>query len=130
MAGERIQRYIGQHAQFREALLDFSDGTRYQTFGVGGFDAVWCFQCRINDREQCQHRNAQSNALFGNGHQQVERQPLNPRHGRHGFASVLSIEDKDRVDQVRRGNGVFAHQRTRKRIFAHAPHANGWKLGG
>ena len=111
MAGVRIQRDIGQDAQFREALFQFAHCAWHQSLRIDGFDAVWGLQGRINDWEQREHRNAELHAVFRDRQQQVDRQPLHTRHRGDGLALVFAIEDEDRINQVGGGDDVLSHHR-------------------
>ena len=62
--------------------------------------------------------------------QQVDRQALHAGHGSDLLALVFAVEYEYRVDQVGRGNDIFAHHRAGESVLAHAAHADGGKLTG
>ncbi|MDT4858233.1 hypothetical protein FQZ97_926910 [compost metagenome] len=116
VAGERVERHVGHHAQLRELLLQLAHHPRHQAVRVHGFFAIGRLERLVDHREQRHHRNAQFHAVFGHGQQQVQAQALHAGHGTHGLAPMGPIQHKHRVDQVGRAEPVLAHQVTGERI--------------
>jgi hypothetical protein len=107
VAGEGVQRHVGEQAQFREALLQFAHGARHQAFGVHGLAAVGRLLGRIDHREQCHHRHAQLEAVFSHGEQAVDAAALHARHAGHVLFLALPVNEH-RQDQVFRRQARLA----------------------
>ena len=75
-------------------------------------------------REECDHRDAEFDALTGNLEQFVNGQAVDARHARYGFTASLAFHHEDRKDQVVRGHYVLTHQATGEIVMAHAAHAH------
>jgi hypothetical protein len=77
VAGERVERHVGHHAQLREFLLQrrTTRGTSLRDSRLRGRRAS---SARIDDREQRQHRDAQGHALLRHRQQQVEAERSTP----------------------------------------------------
>jgi len=58
MAGVGVERYVGQYAQLGKTLFQFAHGAGNQAIGIGRFDTIGRFQCRLDGGEQRQYRNA------------------------------------------------------------------------
>ncbi len=120
--GVRIQRDIGDHAQLRKTFFQRGHCARHQTFGIDGFAPVRCFQCAFNRRKQRNCRNPGLETAVGMAQQLVDGVALHPRHRIHGDSAVFTVDDEHRIDQIIRGQTVFAHQAPRKLVLAHAAH--------
>jgi hypothetical protein len=103
VAGEGVQRHVGQQAQLGEALLQFAHRARHQAFGVGGLAAVGRLQRQLDHREQRHHRHAQLHAVFGHREQAVQAAALHAGHAGHVLHLALPVEQEHRQDQVAAG---------------------------
>ena len=125
VSGERIEGDVGDDAQLREASTQRARGTLGNTVRIPGFGGIQGFLLQRRHREQRQCRNAQRHQLLGLLEQQVDGQPLDAGHRRHGFATVLAIEHEHREDQVIDRQHVLAHQTAGKLVATVAAQAGG-----
>jgi hypothetical protein len=129
VAGEGVERHVGQQAQFREALLQLAHGAGHQALGVGGLAAVGRLQRRVDDREQRHHRHAQLHAVFGHRKQAVQAAALHAGHAGHVLGGP-AVEQEHRQDEVVGGQPVLTHQGPREGIAAQAARTVGRVRGG
>jgi hypothetical protein len=115
VAGEGVQRHVGQQAQVGEALLQLAHRARHQAVGVGGLAAVGRLQRRVDHREQRHHRHTQLHAVFGHREQAVQAAALHAGHAGHVLHLALAVEHEHRQDQV---VGRRRCSRTRARVKA------------
>jgi len=127
VGGERIERYVGDDPQFREALTQRAGGVLGNAVRVPGFGGVERLLLQRRHREQRQRRDAQRHQLLGFLEQQVDGQALHAGHRRHRLATVLAIKDEHRQDQVVHRQHVLAYQATGKVVATIAPQASGRK---
>ena len=73
VAGIRVQRDVGDDAEFGKTGFQRGDGTGDQTIGVERFFRAQGFQTGINNRKQRQRGDAQLHALLRHRQQQINR---------------------------------------------------------
>jgi hypothetical protein len=110
VAGERVQRHIGHHAQAGKFFLQRPHHGGHQAVGVGGLAADRVFQRGADHRKQRHHRDAEPDAVFGHRQQQVQAQALHAGHRSDGLAAARAFEHEHWVDQVVHADRVLAHQ--------------------
>ena len=120
--GVGIERDVGDHAQLRETLLERTHGALHQAFVIPGGDAIERLGLRRGHREQGECGDAQLAGLFGDLQQFVDRQAFDAGHRAHRRAAGQFM-DEDRVDEIVRGQHVFAHEAARELAAAHAAEA-------
>ncbi|RMQ92809.1 hypothetical protein ALP97_05210 [Pseudomonas salomonii] len=125
VGGERVQRHVGDHTQFREPLTQGTGGALGDAFRVPGFGGVEGLEFRRCHREQCQRRNPQFNPTSRLFKQQINGQALHTRHRRHGFPTIFAVQHKHRQDQIIRRQYVFTYKAARKIITAIASQTGG-----
>ena len=96
VGGERIERDVGDHAEFRHGLLDRTHGTLGQAIGVPGFAAVEALGLGRRDREEGERRDAEARDGFGFADQLVHRHALDARHRRDRHALLRAFHDEHR----------------------------------
>jgi hypothetical protein len=122
VGGEGVQRHVGHHAQIREFFFQPAPrgAPSHRGSALRGHRR---FERLVNHREQGHHRNAQLDAVFGHRQQQSRLRRSTPGMEADGFALLLAINNKNRVNQVVRRECVFAHQVAGKGVAAQAARA-------
>ena len=103
VAGERVQRDVGQDAEIREARLDRLHGPGHETLRVGRDPAVRRLQAGFDHREDRHHRNAEPRAAFGDAEQLIDRVAMHAGHRWDRYRcrpAGPAVMDEDRIDQV------------------------------
>ena len=114
MRRERIERDVGDHAQLGTGLLTARTArcARPSGFHASRPSSALGFAGRY--RKQRERRNAQRHELFGLA--RPARRPTRARCPACGdrLAPAAALDDEHGLDQVVRGQGVFAHEAPRK----------------
>ena len=118
--GEGVERDVGHHAEFGEALLQLAHDAGHQALGVERLAAVVELELLVDHREQRHHRDAELHAVFGHRQQAIQAEALHAGHRAHVLHLVLPGEHEDRQDQIRRGEAVFAHEIAGEAVTAQA----------
>jgi hypothetical protein len=71
VAGVGVECDIGHHAQLGKMFFQRTHHVWHQSVWVGGLSTVRCFEVTADDGKQSHHRNAQFDAFFGHGQQQI-----------------------------------------------------------
>ena len=125
MAGERIQRDIGDHAERRELRLECPHGTLHETVLAPRLARVVRLCVVRRDRKQRHRRYAEGHQLLGFAQQHVDSQAFDVGHRSDRFAHRAAFTDEQRLDQIVDGEPVLAHQAPRERVASHATHSGG-----
>jgi len=80
MGGERVQRHVRNHTQFRTGCFQGANRSLGQTVRIPGPGAGEIFLLNRNDRKQGNGRDTQDHQLRRLLHQQINTQTLHPRH--------------------------------------------------
>ncbi|MNO83942.1 hypothetical protein D3C76_752690 [compost metagenome] len=123
MGGERVQRDVGDHPQFRELRTQGTGGALGNTVRVPGFGGIQRLEFCRGHREQRQRRNPQLDPFCRFFQQQIDGQALDARHRGHRFATVFTVQHEHRQDQVIDGQDVFTDQTTREVVTTIAAQA-------
>ena len=124
VCGVGVKRHIAHDAQLRVGSLDGLHGTRNQTVGIGGFNAVGSLQFIVDVREKSHHRDAEFNHFAAKLQEFVDRQTVDAGHGGNGRDLVFAFLHEHRQDEVIGRENGFTHQSTRKIVMAHAAHTH------
>ena len=100
--GVRVKCYVGDYRQFRVRGLQGPDRGRYQPVRVGRFFAAQGFELLVDDRKQGNGRDTELCGSACLGHDAVNAEPFDARHGRDRFPALLTGQHKHRVNQVSR----------------------------
>ena len=125
VAGEGIERDVGQEADLRHFLLDGAHGAADQIVRVERFAAGLVAQVRVGIGKQREAGDGQLGGAFGLAHRLVDRQPLDAGHRGHWRARVVAVHDEQRPDQVVGGELVLAHHAARPFAAPVAAQADG-----
>ena len=109
VAGEGIERDVGEQADLRHCLLDGAQRAADQIVRVERLAAGLVAQLRIGVGEQRQAGDGQLGGAFGLAHRLVDGQPLDAGHRRHRRPRIVPVHDEQRPDQVVGGELVLAH---------------------
>jgi hypothetical protein len=112
-----------------KAAFQGGDGARHQAVGVERLFGAERFEAGIDHREQRQRRDAELDAVLGHRQQQVDADPLDPRHRRHGFALALPVQNEHRIYKVIRRKCVLTHQAPGEVVATHTTHTRGGETG-
>ena len=115
--GERVERHVAQHAELRHGFLQRRHGAADEIAGVQRLVAFGILQMRRHRRENRDGRNAELGGLSGGIDECRDRQSEDTRHRRNRLLMAF-IMDKDRPDQVARGQHAFGDKLARPRIAA------------
>jgi hypothetical protein len=111
VAGEGIERHVGEQRQLGEALLQLAHRGGHQALGVERLAAVGRLAGAVDHREQRHHRHAQLQALLGHREQAIDAAALHAGHAGHVLHLTLARQHEDGVDQVFGGQARLAHER-------------------
>ena len=100
MAGEGVQRHVGDDPEFGQLALQFTYRTLRQSIRVVCLGGIVTLGGRRRDREQCHGGHPQRMQFSGFLQQQVDTEAFHTGHGIDSFALVISFEHKQRADQV------------------------------
>ncbi|MOA00165.1 hypothetical protein D3C78_1195130 [compost metagenome] len=123
VGGERIQGHVGDHAQLRELRTQRAGGALGDALRVPGLFSIQRLEFRRRHREQRQRRDPQFDPLGRLFQQQVDGQAFDARHRSHRFATVFTVKNEHRQDQVIDGQDVFTDQTTREVVTTIAAQA-------
>ena len=125
VAGVRVERDVGDHAQLGELLFSARMARHTGCRGSVASRPSSRLQLRRRHRKQRHRRDAQLDRLSATGQQQVDRQPLDAGHRCDRLAPVLAVQHEHRQDQVVGRQPVLGHQPAGPGIGAVAagPHA-------
>ena len=121
VARVRVERDVGQDAQFGEVLLQFAHGARDQSVRRSSPHGRRASSARVRSTG-----NSASTGMPSSTHSSatpISRSTdsaFDARHRRHGLPHVHAFDDENRIDQIVRGEDVFAHQAAREVVAAHA----------
>ena len=118
--GERVERHIAQHAEFRQGLFHSRDRAANEIAWVHRVAAFRIFEGVRHRREYGDRRYAELGRLSGSVDQRRDRQAEDVRH-RRDRRPVALVMDKDRPDQVARGQHGLGDELARPGIAAVAP---------
>ena len=127
VAGIGIERHIAPNPDVGHLGLDRTGRLANQVFRVERFCRILAAQLRIGIGKQRNDRNAELSGLSRRLNGQIDGQPVDARHGRHGRAAVGAVGQKYWPDEVRSAQGVFLHHAARPVSPAVAPHPGGRK---
>ena len=125
VAGKRVERDVGEQADFRDFFLDRAQRAADEIVRVERFAASFVAQLRIGVGEEGKTGDGKFGGTFGFAHGLVDRQPLDIRHRRDRGARILSVHDEQRPDQVVGSDLVLAHHAARPLVAAVTAHAHG-----
>ena len=104
-----VKCYVTRNSQLREFFLEHTNDSWNQTVRIGGFATIRRFQMIFDCREKSDHRNAQINHFLSHFAKFIRRHSFNTRHGRNGLVTAFTFHDKNRQNQIRSRQRVFAH---------------------
>ena len=133
VGGVRVERHVANDADVGRARLDRPHRAAYEVVGIEGFGGPLVAEVRIGVGKQREGGNAQVGGLFRRRGGEVDRQPLDARHGGDRLPRLLAVHDEDRPDQVGGRERGLRHERARPSRLPRAPHprgriAAGWPL--
>ena len=129
VAGKRVERHVGNHAQFGEMRLERPHRPLRQTFGVIGLLGVQRLCFRRRDRKQRHRRHAQL-AQVSACAQQVDAHARYARHRGHRLALVPAFDHEQRLNQIGDRELGLPRQPAREVIAAHPARAGAGKTSG
>ena len=113
--GERVERHVAQHADLGHRVLQRGDRAADEIVGVHRLAALFVLQRRRHRREHRDRRDAERGRLASGVDQGRDRQAKNAGHrGDRLLAAV--VVDKDRPDQIARGQHVLGDELARPRV--------------
>ena len=121
---ERIERDVGDDAEFGKRLLERAHGALREAVGIPRFARIEALRLGRRDRKQRERRNAERVRLAGDA-QRARRSKAARRRASTAPARASSRPSRTNTGRIRSVGGQvgLAHQRAREGIAAHAARA-------
>src|SRR5215471_16469880 len=103
VACEGIERDVAEYAEIGKFLLDGAHRLADEIVGIERFRSVFVTQGRIGVGKQRYTGDIELYRALGVAHGLIDRQPVDARHRRDGYALVVAVSNEQRPDQVVRG---------------------------
>src|SRR5262249_21413616 len=110
MAGIGVERYIANDPDIADACLDGANGPANKVIWIQGLAPLLVAKRRLGIWKQRDRRQLQLHRGLGRLDCEIDRKPLDARHARDLRALVLSLDEKDRPDEIVRRQCRLAHQ--------------------
>ena len=123
VAGERIERNVGDHADFRHRALDRPRCTVDEIIGIENAGTCIIAQVRVDIGKRGDSGDAELGRALRLTHRHIDGKALNTRHGVDVLAPVRALAQENRPDQIIDGQLVFLNQTSRPIRLAHASQA-------
>ncbi|QTK78957.1 hypothetical protein AT6N2_C1172 [Agrobacterium tumefaciens] len=123
MAGEGVERDIGDHADIGDGFFDRKRRLIDQIVCFERVGAGLVAQLHLDIREGGDGGNAKVGRFLRCFHQLIDAHAVDAWHGRDRLKNIVARHDEHRPDEIVNGQAVFLHQTARPIRFAIAPHA-------
>ena len=123
VAGERVERHIGDNADVRHRLLDGARRGVDEVVGLKRVGTRFITQFHLDVREGRNGRNAEIGSLANGLDSHIHAHAVDARHGGDGITDVAARNQKDRPDEIINGQAAFLNHASRPVRLAVAAHA-------
>jgi len=123
VAGERVERHVGDDADIRHGLLDRRRRAVDQVVGFENVRAGFVAKVHLDIGEGGDGWNPQIGGFPGCLDRLVDRHAVHARHGGDRLDNAFAGNDEDRPDQVIHGQAVLLHEAAGPVGLAVAAHA-------
>jgi hypothetical protein len=113
----RIESDIGNEADIRNLLLDGASSAADEIVGIQRFCSIRVASVWIGIRKERDSGDAERGRLGDFLYREVDAHALDARHGFDRFAFVLTVDQKDRPDEIIHGECIFSHEAARPIAF-------------
>jgi hypothetical protein len=130
MAGVRIERDIGDHAQGGEAVFQGAHRPRDQPLRIPCFAGIKRLLVGADHGEDRHRRDPELETALRVGQQEIDALAGDAGQGRHRIRPPLAVLDERGIDQVARLEPMLPHELARKLVAAHAARPSVGKFSG
>ncbi|MNV76573.1 hypothetical protein D3C71_1699320 [compost metagenome] len=123
MAGEGIERNIGDHADIRNRFFDRDGRLIDEVVGLERIRAGLVAQVHLDIREGRNRRNAEIGGFLRRFDQLVDAHAVYAGHRRYGVEDIAARYDEHRPDEIIDGQAAFLNQTASPVGLAIAAHA-------
>ena len=109
VAGVRVEGDVGDEAKLGKLALDRAAGAADEVAFVESFAPLRVLERNLGVGEEGNRRNLEVDRPLGLAHRFFDRQPVDARHRGDRNAAFLSVDEKERPNEVARGQHMLRH---------------------